>query len=136
MIVVDTTVIAYLLLPGNRSSVARDVLRADPDWRAPLLWRSEFRSVLATRLRSGALALEAALDLMARAESLLRGGEHHLASERVLRLAAESGLSAYDCEFVALARTLGTRLVTGDDRYGERFPEGAVTMERFAGGGG
>lgn len=136
MIVVDTNVVAYLVIPGDRSSAAREVLRTDPDWRAPLLWRSEFRNVLATRLRNDTLALEAALDLMARAETLLRGGEHHLASEPVLRLAARSGLPAYDCEFVALARILGTRLVTGDERIGERFPEGAVTMEEFAAGDG
>lgn len=131
MIVVDTNVIAYLVIPGDRTSAAKDVLRVDPEWRAPLLWRSEFRNVLATRLRNDTLPLEAALDVMSRAEILLQGGEHHLASEPVLRLSFESGLSAYDCEFVALARSLGIRLVTGDERIADRFPEEAVLMEKF-----
>lgn len=131
MIVVDTNVVAYLTIPGDRTSAARRVLRADPEWRAPLLWRSEYRNVLATRLREHTLSRDAALDLVARAEALMEGGEHLLASGPVLRLAASSGLSAYDCEFVALARALDTRLVTGDARIRDRFPERAVTMEAF-----
>ena len=53
MIVVDTNVLAYLWLPGERTTAAERLLKRDPDWNAPLLWRSEFRSVLAGCLRRG-----------------------------------------------------------------------------------
>ena len=51
MIVVDTNVLAYLLITGERSAEAERALRKDPFWAAPLLWRSELRNVLALYMR-------------------------------------------------------------------------------------
>jgi len=50
----------------------------------------------------------------------------------VLGLAAQSGCTAYDCEFVALAADLGTRLVTADRRVLAAFPDIAVAPRAFA----
>jgi predicted nucleic acid-binding protein len=58
MIVVDTNIIAYLYLTSERSRQAEQALRKDPQWATPLLWRSEFRSVLALYLRRKLLSLE------------------------------------------------------------------------------
>ena len=55
MIVVDTNILAYLLLPGKRSAAARSLLKRDPEWAAPMLWRSELRQVLTTYLQRGDL---------------------------------------------------------------------------------
>ena len=63
MIVVDTNVVAYLLLPGQRTATAERLLRFDAEWCAPLLWRSEFRSVLSGWLRRGRLDLATASDI-------------------------------------------------------------------------
>ncbi len=43
MIVVDTNLIVYLYLESKHSPLAEQVLMKDPEWHAPLLWRSEFR---------------------------------------------------------------------------------------------
>jgi predicted nucleic acid-binding protein len=50
-----------------------------------------------------------------------------------LQLAAESGCSAYDCEFVALARDLEVPLVTADRQLLAAFPSTAVSPEAFVG---
>lgn len=74
MIVVDTNVIAYLMLPGDSTPQARGALRKDGDWSSPLLWRSEFRNILVRYLRQGHLQLADALQIMEEAERVLRGG--------------------------------------------------------------
>jgi len=44
---------------------------------------------------------------------------------------ATSDLSAYDCEFVALARAVGARLVTEDRAILKAFPKEAQSMDAF-----
>jgi len=133
MIVVDTNVIAYLFLPGKRSAQARAVYRKDPEWAAPVLWRSEFRNVLALYLRRAELSLTQAFRITGEAEFLMQGGEGEVTSSDVLSLTAHSRCSAYDCEFVALAQVLGVPLITSDERILKDFPSVAISMARYAG---
>lgn len=128
MIVVDTNIVAYLYLPGELTARAEALLELDADWAAPVLWRSEFRNILAGYMRRGTLTLAQACDLQAEAESLLAGGEHEVGSQQVLQLSRDSGCSAYDCEYVALARQLGTKLVTMDAQLLRAFPQNAVSL--------
>ncbi|MGX2039789.1 hypothetical protein ACWJKU_06595 [Methylocaldum sp. MU1018] len=46
MILVDTNLLAYLLLPTPHAAKAEAVLIRDPNWFAPLLIHSEFCNVL------------------------------------------------------------------------------------------
>ncbi|MEX2582318.1 MAG: type II toxin-antitoxin system VapC family toxin [Gemmatimonadota bacterium] len=131
MIVADTNLIAYLLIPSNHTADAESILRKDSAWSAPLLWRSEFRNVLASYLRSGQMRLEDAVVLMTEAEGLLEGGEYEVPSAPVLTLSEQSGCSAYDCEFVHLAQELGVPLVTSDRTVLRAFPAFAVAMDVF-----
>jgi predicted nucleic acid-binding protein len=55
-----------------------------------------------------------------------------VSSEKVLELAGESGCTAYDCEFVALAQELGVALVTTDKQVLKAFPKIAVSLEQFS----
>jgi predicted nucleic acid-binding protein len=122
MIVVDTNVIAYLWLPGERTAAAERLLKKDADWNAPLLWRSEFRNVLAGCLRRGDVSLETALKIADGAEAQLQGREFSVPSDQVLARVAESDCSAYDREFIVLAEDLGVPLVTSDDKLLRSFP--------------
>ena len=128
MIVVDSNVIAYLYLPGEYTSAAEALLERDPDWAAPILWRSEFRNILAGYLRRKTITFEQANSLQSEAESLLAGAEYELDSYAVLELVRDSDCSAYDCEFIALAQKLNTRLVTMDKKLQRAFPKCAVAL--------
>ena len=128
MIVVDTNVVAYLYLPGEHTAAAESLLEEDPEWAAPILWRSEFRNILAGYLRRKSLTFDQACSLQREAESLLEGSEFEVESLTVLQLVRDSDCSAYDCEFVALAVQLDTRLVTMDGKLLRAFPERARSL--------
>ena len=130
MIVVDTNVIAYLLIPGPWTEAAEELLQAEPVWAAPPLWRSEFRNILAGYLRRGTLSFEQTLALQSTAESLLAGHETSVDSRAVLELVRGSNCSAYDCEFVALARQSGSVLYTLDAKLLAAFPETAKPLKK------
>ena len=128
MIVVDSNVLAYLYLPGEFTIAAETLMERDPDWNAPVLWRSEFRNILAGYLRRGQLTFGQAHALQSEAEDLLRDSEYEVDSRSVLELVRDSECSAYDCEFVALAMRLGTRLVTMDGKVLRSFPNISVPL--------
>jgi predicted nucleic acid-binding protein len=132
MIVVDTNVLAYLLLPARMTAAAETLYQSDPAWAAPVLWRSEFRNVLALYLRKGLLPLDQALAVQEKAERLMAGREFQVQSDAVLQLAKTSGCSAYDCEFIAVAQDLGIRLFTADKGLRAAFPEIARALPAAA----
>lgn len=131
MIVVDTNVLAYLYLPGDRTEQAEALLERDPEWAAPVLWRSEFRNILAGYIRRKAITFAQACALQDEAESMLVGAEFEVDSNAVLELVRDSTCSAYDCEFVALAIKLNTKLVTADKKLLQAFPTRAVLLSAF-----
>jgi predicted nucleic acid-binding protein len=128
MIVVDSNVLAYLYLPGEYTAAAEALLEQDSDWAAPILWRSEFRNILAGYLRRKAITFEQANSLQREAESLLEGAEFEVESLAVLELVRDSDCSAYDCEFIALAMKLDTKLITMDKKLLRAFPKRAIAL--------
>ena len=128
MIVVDANVIAYLHLVGEFTDRAEALLKKDPEWAAPLLWRSEFRNLLAGYMRRKTLTFEETRELQAEAESLMAGSEHEVDSQSVLELVRDSECSAYDCEYVALAEHLGVKLISAYAKLCKAFGKHAVGL--------
>jgi predicted nucleic acid-binding protein len=130
VIVVDANVIAYLYLPTEYSKRAESLLERDPEWTAPILWRSEFRNILSGYLRRGLLSFEQVVQLQRAAEAQLFGFEYEVESVSVFELVNDSECSAYDCEYAALAQQLDVRLVTMDKQLLRAFPKRAVSLRR------
>ena len=132
MIVADTNIITYLLLPSSYSDDLDALYKAEPDWAVPTLWRSEFRNVLALYLRKEIITLKQAIRLVQSADSVVAHNEFTVSSTEVLTLVDKSSCSAaYDCEFVALAHTLEIQLVTQDKKILREFPKTAVSVSDF-----
>lgn len=132
MIVVDTNVIAYLVIRGQQTATAERILQADPNWIAPYLWRSEFRNILVNYMRQEIITLDEARSYMGSAAKVINDAEYAIPSADVLDLALQSNLSAYDCEFVALAMRQQLPLISADKKIVRAFPQIAVSMDRFA----
>ena len=132
MIVADTNIISYLLLPTIFSDKASQLYQSDPEWAAPVLWRSEFRNVLALYMRRKIITLAEALVIQEEAEALMGDGEFTVPSVLVLSLTDSSTCSAYDCEFIALARQLSIKLMTEDKKILTEFSDVAVSLDQYA----
>jgi len=131
VIVVDTNVIAYFWINGANTKFTENLLKKDSNWIAPFLWRSEFRNVLAGYLRKNLLTLDKALRLMSAAEEQLNNNEYLVTSDLVMNLVSLSSCSAYDCEFVALAKDFNINLVTSDKKIVKEFPSIAIPLKNF-----
>ena len=131
MIVADTNIVSYLLFPTQYSDSVDALYKIDSDWAAPILWKSEFRNVLALYLRKKIITLEKALQLQDAAESIMVNSEFDISSSRVLALVDESSCSSYDCEFIALAHHLDSQLVTQDKKVLRGFPTTAISVSDF-----
>lgn len=127
MIVVDTNILTYFFPDGPESEQVTSVYEQDPEWHASILWRGEVPNVVLTYLREGVLSRDDGQVLMADAELVMEGREHLVASETVLYLAHETGLSAYFSEFGVLARNLGTKLLTTARQILQSLPDLAFT---------
>ncbi|MFO7870267.1 MAG: type II toxin-antitoxin system VapC family toxin [Kiritimatiellia bacterium] len=134
MIAVDVNVLAYLWIPGEMTTLADETLARDPHWVSSILWRSEFRNILAGYLRRGDLNQTAVDRCIDGAESQLAGYEYLVPSGLVMRKIAASTCSAYDCEYVALAEDMKATLVTCDRKVLAEFPELTTSLKAFARG--
>jgi len=131
MITVDTNIIVCLFIPGEYSALSENVFEKDSFWIAPLLWQSEFRSVLAKYMSQRSMSLSTALKIGAKAQELLQNREFPVSNHDVLPLGAQSQCSTYDCEFVAVAQAFQTHLVTFDRQILKNFPAIAIHPENF-----
>ena len=123
MIVVDVNVLAYLFIDGPQTAEVQALREQDPEWAAPLLWRSEWRSIMTGYLRRGDLDRALALQMTETASRLLRGREYPVEQEAVLDVVLGSSLSASDAEYVATARRLVVPLYTYDGQILNTFPD-------------
>lgn len=121
MIVVDTNVLAYLLIEGDRTSEAQALFAQDSDWRSEAFLLVEFSNVLASYRRIGALSGKQTEALLAEAATRVRE-LLSVPNLQALRCADLFAVSAYDARFLAVAEALGVKLVTEDARLRAAAP--------------
>jgi predicted nucleic acid-binding protein len=122
MLLVDTNVVAYLLIEGDHTEAAQELRTRDPDWRSEAFLLVEFTNILASSIARKRMTLSLAADLLVKAAALFEGKLGRIPHASVLTIAARHRVSAYDARFVALAQQLGRRLVTEDARLRAAAP--------------
>ena len=131
MIVVDTNVMVRLVVGGADGTAAALLLEQDPEWAAPSILMSELHNVLLGFVRRGAMTSDQAKAMSADAAMVLGGRIASVPGQEVLDIALECGLTAYDAEFVALARTLGVPLATLDNAILRSATDVAVSPQKL-----
>ena len=114
MIVVDTNVMVRFVVGGPQGADAARLFLKDPEWAGPSILTSELTNVLLGFVRRGSLTPDQAKAMCDDAATVLGPRVVSVPADRVLDVALECRLSAYDAEFVVAARQLGVRLATGD----------------------
>jgi predicted nucleic acid-binding protein len=121
MVVVDTNILAYLLIEGDRTRDVQTLFARDAEWKSEAFVLIEFSNILATYLRANSLTRNQAHALLVEAEKRLTGLVS-LPHPRALRVAEQFGVSAYDARFLGAAQSFQTRLVTEDARLRKAAP--------------
>lgn len=134
MIAVDSNVLAYLLIAGERTTLARAVLERDPDWHSEAFALVELTNILATSVRVGRLGAPSAKLALAKAQAVMDSGLHALAHAEALDLANRFRISAYDARYLGVALGLGVPLVTEDRRLRKAAPELTLSLAEAAAG--
>lgn len=131
MIVADSTLITQFSVQGDKTEQAMAVRRKDPVWVAPPLWEYEVLNVLWSYVHFKDLPIANALEHWNVARDLIDGRTYRMSSTEVLHLAVEAGHRGYDCQYVAVAKHLGSWLVTSDTGLLNTFPKVATSPEGF-----
>lgn len=129
VIVVDTNILAYLLIQGDQTEKVRRLFQHDRDWVAPSFWRIEFLNVLLNYAHYQGLGAgeakaiwEASFQLDHLREEAVDGGE-------ALDLALKHKITGYDALFVALAKSLKTVCVTEDKGLRRSAPHWTASLD-------
>jgi predicted nucleic acid-binding protein len=131
LIVVDTNILACMTFPTKHSDVVARLHEKNPVWEAPMLWKSEFMNVLALYYRNGLIDYNESLNALDFAERLIGTREHRVEAKAILDTTIHCASSSYECEFIVLAKQLGTDLITYDKKLLEQFPDFALTPEDY-----
>jgi len=123
VLIVDTNVLAYLLIEGDYTAAARLLHRRDDDWRSEAFIMIEFTNVLAASIAARRMNLVLAQRFLADATLLLHGKLGLIPHDSVLSLAVQYRVTAYDARFLALAQQLERRLVTEDAKLRAAAPK-------------
>lgn len=131
MIVVDTNIISYLLIPNDRyNQLADELYQKDNNWVSPILWRHELLSVLSIYLRQNIIGFTACKSIYQEAVEIV--STRPISDfEMVFNIVENSQLSSYDCESVALANENKLPLITEDKKIIREFPDIAYSIKDY-----
>lgn len=127
MVLVDTNILAYLMIEGDRTAAAQKLFERDSDWCSEAFVMVEFSNVIATYVRTGALTQSQGTKLLAEAQAHLPT-LHSIVNTQALETAMQCGISAYDARFISLAKQLKLKLVTQDAKLRVAVPAWTTSL--------
>jgi predicted nucleic acid-binding protein len=132
MIVVDASVVAFLLIDGELTTAVRELHRVDSDWVTPPILNHEMLNILA--VIGSAEESSAAMEGVWRDVRALVATRQQVPDPvRSLRLAVELGISGNEAQYLCLADSLGAPLVTQEKNLLQAAPNRAISVLDYLG---
>ena len=129
MILVDTKIVAQLILDTVHSEKARMLLELDPEWHSEEFILVELINVLSKQVRGGYVSLASADIAFDKAASIIAYNLHAAEDHRVLETSVRYSITAYDARYITLAQHLGVPLITEDRKLRAAVPELTESLE-------
>jgi len=127
VVLIDTNILAYLMIEGDRTTAAQKLFERDSEWCSEAFVMVEFSNILATYIRTKALTRTQGTRLLTEAQTLIPT-LHNVASTQTLETAIEYEISAYDARFISLAKHLKQKLVTEDVKLRTAVPSWTISL--------
>jgi len=123
MIVADVNIVVNLFLEGNHSEKAGALYENDPNWVLPDIWIHEMTNVLSTYVKHGGLDRSMSMELLNSSLDYFLPATVSLPMDGVLACSLDYNISAYDAEYIYLAREKNIPLITVDKRLIRSIPD-------------
>jgi predicted nucleic acid-binding protein len=127
VVLVDTNILAYLMIEGDRTAAAQKLFERDSDWCSEAFVMVEFSNVIATYVGVGALTQAQGTKLLAEAQTHLPT-LNNVVNTQALETAMQFGISAYDARFISLAKQLKQKLITEDAKLRVAVPAWTISL--------
>jgi len=131
MIVADTCLVFHLLNETFLTASAQEVLKKDPYWILPLLWREEYANILSKLARKEHRTVKEIISHFNHAVHELKHCEIVIDTQKALEISIAYKISVYDAHFVALAVDNNTMVITEDKEILKNCPNLALSLDEF-----
>jgi predicted nucleic acid-binding protein len=123
LVLIDTNVLAFLVLEGPQTAAARALLGKDDDWRSESYVLIELTNVLTTTMRVRGLSMKTAQKAFSAAREAIEPGLVSIRHEDAITYAHRYDVTAYDARFLVTAHKLGIKLATEDTKLRRAAPK-------------
>jgi predicted nucleic acid-binding protein len=123
MIVVDVNIIVNLFIEGEHTPAASDLYKQDDQWCCPDIWLHEMTNVMSTYVKHGGVSQKKAAQILNNALAYFLDTTFSIPVSDVLNCSLKYNISAYDAEYIVLAKSNKTRLVTVDKKLNKAIPQ-------------
>ena len=123
MIVVDVNIIVNLFIEGEHTTAASDLYKQDDQWCCPDIWLHEMTNVMSTYVKHGGVSQKKAAQILNNALAYFLDTTFSISVTDVLNCSLKYNISAYDAEYIVLAKSNKTRLVTVDKKLNKAIPQ-------------
>jgi predicted nucleic acid-binding protein len=131
MIVIDANILIYSLIECDFTPQITRLRQQDADWRTTPLCLHEVLNVLATYQRRELLTPAQCNKLLEVARRFIAQAAEETDLPLALKLAGKFGITGYDAEYIALAQTLGTPLITEDRKLRNAVPQLTQSLQQY-----